>query len=183
MTASALVDVLLRDGLAASRRDDSTQALELFEQAMRADPTHALPHYLSGVELAQLGRNDAAEAALARAVLLGPQLAIARFQLGLLQFTTGRVAVALLTWAPLFERAAPEGLRRFAAGFAALARNDAATARAEFEAGLVANTDNEPLNADIRGVLAGLSDAVGEPATDDDQHVLLAAYQNQGRLQ
>lgn len=63
-------DDLIRRGLEASRIESVDEALRLFGLAAQAAPHDAMPHFLAGVELAQAGRIDEAEAALARAVLL-----------------------------------------------------------------------------------------------------------------
>ena len=174
----------------ASQAGDSTRAIQLFEQVAKADPGNAIPHYLMGAEYAQLGRMIDAEAAFARAVLLAPALHMARFQLGLLQYTERRVAVAMMTWKPLTELPASEPLHCFVLGLAALARDDFDEARARLLEGIAANTAHPPLNADMRMVLARIDALQGgapaetpgadAPAVDSDVHVLLSNYQQQG---
>jgi tetratricopeptide (TPR) repeat protein len=90
-------DALIQEGLAASQADRTDDALALFHQAAEHTPASGLPHFLIGAELAQLGRMDEAEAAYANAVLLAPDLLMARYQLGLIQFTSARAALALVT--------------------------------------------------------------------------------------
>lgn len=148
----------------------------------------AMHHFLVGSELAQAGRYVEAEAALANAVLLAPELHIARYQLGLLQFTSGRAAVALVTWSPLFALPSTAALQRFVSGFAALAQDDFAQALARFREGLVLNTDNEPLHRDIRMLIERIEGmtppaAAAEPQeASDGVHVLLSNYRRQGPL-
>ena len=95
---------MLQAGLAASQANDPQRALQLFAQASAARPASGVPHFLAGSEYAALGQMEQAEAELANAVLLAPAFHIARYQLGLLQFSSGRAATALVTWEPLFER-------------------------------------------------------------------------------
>lgn len=173
-------DALLRAGLAASQANDAQKALALFAQASRACPASGVPHFLAGSEYAALGQIDKAEAELANAVLLAPAFHVARYQLGLLQFSCGRAAAALVTWGPLFELADGHALRHFVQGFAALAQDEFAQARSHFEAGLVRNTENAALSHDIERVLRGI-DAQAQPCETSAQpdpaaHILLSNY-------
>lgn len=179
-------DALLQAGLAASQANDGERALELFAQASRACPGSAVPHFLAGSEYAALGQVDKAEVALANAVLLAPAFHIARYQLGLLQFSSGRSAVALVTWTPLFELDEAQALGHFVKGFAALAQDEFAQAKSCFEAGLVRNTGNAALSQDIEKVLHGIDAAIAPSASpaqpeapergEAAAHILLSNY-------
>jgi tetratricopeptide (TPR) repeat protein len=182
---------LLARGAAASQAGDSETAIRLFDEATRVPSLCAMAHFLLACEYAALEHTEAAEAAFAAAVLKAPGMAVARYQLGLLQFSTGRVAMALLTWEPLHALADDHPLQRFARGFAALADEALAEAIALFLEGIALNRDNEPLNGDIRKVLDQVQraapgrpppgEAAGtEPA--DGSHVLLGNYRRQGPL-
>lgn len=171
---------LMLQAWAASQADDATTAIRLWSEACRCEPSVAVPHLLIGAELAQCGRVDEAEAAFAHAALLSPDLLIARFQLGLLQFTSGRIGMAMLSWQPLLATDGDGPFGLFVQGFAALARDDFTAALTAFEAGIERNVDNAPLNADIRQVIDRIRGRV-EPATPaGDEHVLLANYQQHG---
>jgi tetratricopeptide (TPR) repeat protein len=183
--------------LQVSAGGDSEGAIRLLRAAAAEDPTSGLVQFLLAAELAQDGAIGDAEAAYANAVLLAPQFHIARFQLGLLQFTSGRAAIALLTWQPLLALGDDEALPHFVRAFAALAGDHFAQALASFTAGIARNSENEPLNADMRKVMAGIEDllrtqAAGPeaepptaqpPATEEDAgegaHVLLSNYHSQ----
>ena len=179
-------DALLQAGLAASQENDSQAALDLFAQASAVYPASGLPHFLAGSEYAALGQIDKAEGELANAVLLAPDFHIARYQLGLLQFSSGRAATALVTWQPLFSLDDAQALGHFVRGFAALAQDDFAGAKAHFDAGLVRNTENAALSGDIQKVLQGMSDAqaqtqgaIPQAAQEHSEaaaHVLLSNY-------
>jgi tetratricopeptide (TPR) repeat protein len=177
-------DSFMEQGLAASRRDEAECAVQAWQAAAAADPCSALPHFLMGAEYAQSGRLADAEAAFANAVILAPQFDTARYQLGLLQFTSGRAAVAQVTWEPLFNLATDHPVRCFVDGFTALARDEFETALRSFQSGIAANRSNPPMNADIARVMDAIRRLLGsgsqEPAFADDAHVLLAAYRQQG---
>lgn len=189
-------DQLISSGLAASQADDSERAIRLFQQASAVEPEVGLPQFLLGAEYAALGDMDEAEAAFANAVRLAPDFPMARYQLGLLQFSSGRAAVGLLTWQPLLELPESDPLPHFVNGFGALARDQFVEALAFYEQGLQRNTSNPALSADIEKVMAGIrvamaqndgesvgvsESAVGEKdAVDASIHVFLANYQQNG---
>lgn len=173
------LDQLVRDALQASQADDSARALQLLEQAAQRAPGWGLPHFLIGSEYAAMGEMDAAEAAMANAVLLAPDLSIARYQLGLLQFSSGRASVALLTWEPLLALPDSDPLPHFVRGFAALAQDDFGLAASHYRKGLARNHDNPALASDIEKVLQGIADIeqrAKPPADAAAAHVLLSGY-------
>ncbi|WPH16099.1 tetratricopeptide repeat protein [Variovorax paradoxus] len=184
-------DALMSSAMAASQANDGPQAIDLFQQASAADPGAALPQFLLGAELAALGDMTQAEAAFANATRLAPGFPMARYQLGLLQFSSGRAAIALLTWQPLLDLPAADPLPHFVNGFAALAQDRFDEALRHYEQGLALNTTNEALSGDIEKVVAGIKALVESSAavapdagTADDEasnHVLLANYHQQGR--
>lgn len=183
-------DSLMEQGLGASRRDDVASAIGAWQSAAAARPESALPHFLMGAEYAQAGRTSEAESAYANAVLLAPEFETARYQLGLLQFTSRRAALAHVTWEPLFRL--PEGhpIRSFVLGFSALARDEFETALAHFGDGMAANRDNLPMNSDIAHVVGAIrrlrsgapGDAPSVTGSAPEAHVLLEAYRRQGSV-
>lgn len=185
-------DALMSNAMAASQANDGPQAIDLFQQASAADPGAALPQFLLGAEFAALGDMTQAEAAFANATRLAPGFPMARYQLGLLQFSSGRAAIALLTWQPLLDLPATDPLPHFVNGFAALAQDHFDEALQHYEQGLALNTTNDALSGDIEKVVAGIKALVESPVAaapdagtaDDDEasnHVLLANYHQQGR--
>lgn len=185
---------LLAQAIEASSSGDADLALSLFAQATRDPEISAWAHFLMGAEYAALGRIDEAEAGFSTAVLLAPGLPVARYQLGLLQFSSGRVPAAFLTWQPLVEGDPDTALCQWIKGFAALARDEFSAARSHFKLGLQLNTDNPPMSADIQRVIAEIDQLMASsensPAPTpefadgadegDAAHVLLSNYQTQG---
>jgi len=183
-------DALMSSGMSASQANDGAQAIEWFQKASAADPGAALPQFLLGAEFAALGDMGQAETAFANATLLAPGFPMARYQLGLLQFSSGRAGVGLLTWQPLLELPDTDPLPHFVRGFAALAQDRFEEALEHYRRGLELNTTNSALSGDIEKVIAGInalaSKAVPEEESteaegDSGNHVLLANYQQQGR--
>ena len=191
-------DTLMTNGMSASQSNDGEQAIEWFQRASAADPSAGLPQFLLGAEFAALGNMDQAEAAFANATLLAPGFPMARYQLGLLQFSSGRAGVALLTWQPLLELPETDPLPHFVRGFAALAQDRFEEALQHYREGLALNTTNRALSSDIEKVVAGIhalaphvapmnaeapaaAEVEAEVEAESGNHVLLANYQQQGR--
>lgn len=171
---------LLQQGLAASRAEQAEAALALFARASEADPSSGLPHFLIGSEQASAGNFAAAELSFACAVLLAPAFPLARYQLGLLQFSSQRAPLALLTWQPLFQLPEEDALHHFVRGFAALAQDAFDESLGHFRRGLECRPENPALCADILQVIDAI-ERLGRPqqqATQADvtDHVLLSAY-------
>ena len=180
METPADFDRLLAEGLAASRQGQGESAMALFQRASEADPASALPHFLLASEQASAGDFARAELAFAKALLLAPDFALARYQLGLLQFSSARAPVALLTWQPLFALPEEEALLHFVRGFSALAQEGPGESLAHFRRGLACTPANPALCADILQVVEAVERlAAGTPPASEEapaSHVLLSAY-------
>ncbi|MBA2964197.1 MULTISPECIES: hypothetical protein [Ramlibacter] len=173
---------LLEQGLQASRDQRGAAAIELFALASDVAPAEGMPHFLMASEHAAEGRTEAAERAFANAVLLAPGFHLARYQLGLLQFSSERAGAALVTWQPLLDLPAGQPLGHFVRGFAALARDGFGAALDEFRLGLACSEGQPALAADIERVVAAVqklappADGSPPPADAAAGHVLLSAY-------
>ena len=180
MTTSSVFESRLADGLAASKEGRLDAALSLFAQASDADPSSGVPHFLIGSEHAAAGDFPAAELAFARAVLLAPDFPLARYQLGLLQFTSQRAPVALLTWEPLLSLPVTDALPHFVRGFTALAADAFDEALGHYRTGLACNPPNPALCSDILQLVDAIEKLrqKGDAPQEEEsaQHVLLSAY-------
>lgn len=137
--------------------------------------------------LAADGRIEEAHAEFAEAVQLAPHWPIARYQFGLLQFSSGRAVAALLTWAPLLNLDESSGFPHFVRGFDALARDDFAQAKSHFRTGLAIQSDNPAVAGDIEKILARIDHleagaTVTEAEREEPSHVLVANYGRFGDL-
>jgi tetratricopeptide (TPR) repeat protein len=192
------VEELMSEGLRASKSNDSGRAIDLWTQAAALSPSSGMLHFLIGSEWAATGRFDHAEAEFANAVLLDSSLLVARYQLGLIQFSSGRAAVALLTWEALLQedtsKQDAKALAAFVRGHAALAQDDFAQALDQYQLGLDCSVSNPALAGDIRKMmlriaeLGKVSSAAAQAPTDaskdseqEASHVLLSNYVQQSK--
>jgi tetratricopeptide (TPR) repeat protein len=181
--------IVLEQALAASAADNAEEAIELFGRACALAPSEPVPYFLLGAEFAEARRYPEAEAAYSAAVALAPGFAIARYELGTLQFVLLRVDAAFVTWRPLLDLAQGDPLKLFVQGYAALTRDLLEEALDFFQQGIAANRANAALNANIRQVIARieLAKSNAAPAGTVDgkivtSHVLLDGYRRQGSL-
>jgi tetratricopeptide (TPR) repeat protein len=186
-----VLDADLKAGIAASQSGDVDAALIAFHRALASTPANALTYFLIGSEYAGSGQTDLAETALMTAVVLSPKFQLARYQLGLLQFSSGRAGLALGSWEPLLDLDSNSHLASFVRGFAALATDDFAAARSHFSQGLSLNKDNLAVSEDIRRLLARFPDAHSSGTADGSArdvkpdaaaHVLVSNYGRFGTL-
>jgi tetratricopeptide (TPR) repeat protein len=144
---------------------------------------------LAAAGYAQIQQYDRAEAAYILALEQQPELAIARFQLGLLQLTTGRPAVAATTWRALGLLDDRNPLKLFKQGLEHLARDEFDAAIARLAEGIAHNPDNAPLNHDMELVIERIRSATpGRPPSGaprearteavETTHFLLSAYKD-----
>lgn len=143
-----------------------TRALSDLERAVRADPANARLRHLLGAEYAQAGQTESAKAELFHAITLDPGAHIARFQLGLLLLTMGDATTAMRVWQPLDSLAEQASVRQFKRGLEALIGGDRRLCRRALTEGMAANSDNPPLNEDMRRILAQLEDECAPVRTD-----------------
>lgn len=146
---------------------DSGDEIALVDRALADFPDDPRLHFLRGSLLAGIGRPIEALSALKAAVDLAPDFAIARFQLGFFQLTSGEATDALSTWGPL--ALLPEGhyLRSFVAGLTYLIRDEFLPATEQLRLGITANEENLPLNRDMQLIIDRISDLAAGNAGDD----------------
>ena len=111
-------------------------------------------HYLLGSLHAQAGWHERAIDEMSKAVRLAPQLETARFQLGLLQLTSGGVDAAVATWSALDALDAGHPLRLFKTGLLHLVRDEFAECIDALRRGIAQNERHPALNRDMQRVSA-----------------------------
>lgn len=139
---------------AAARAECATaDGLVAVDELLRGYPADPRLHFLKGSLLAALDRFGEARAAFEAALRIDPQFALARFQLGLLELSSGDAASASATWEPLLHLDPAEPLRLFAEGLQKLAVDDFAGAETRLKMGIERNTATPLLNRDMQLVL------------------------------
>jgi hypothetical protein len=136
-------------------------------------------HFLHGSLLAGQSRYPEARKAMATALAIAPGYALARFQLGFLELTSGEPGLALATWAPLDTLPADNPLRVFAEGLQHLIGDRFAETVRLLEYGIGLNRDNPAMNADMRLIIRELEQKALAPEADDAvsaAHLLLQRY-------
>jgi tetratricopeptide (TPR) repeat protein len=173
--------------LHAMGNDRHEESMRLLKRTLQAFPASARARYLLGAEHAQIGLYDRALEEMTEAVKLDPNLTVAHFQLGLLHITAGRNREAEAAWRPL-ERLAPDDpLRLFKTGMLNLVRDELAACIENLRAGIARNKLNEPLNNDMRRLLADVEKRQGGPEAakadapapripSPTKHMLLSTY-------
>lgn len=171
---------------------DSVTAEQILSDAVLRHPGDARPLLLLAAQYAHAQQMDRAEACYIEALQRAPDFSIARFQLGLLQFSCGRPAAALATFAPLDHLPGEHALRLFKNAFTCLARDQLQEARTWLEQGIASNRENPPLNSDMQKIVRQIDLQLSSPhqsagtaqagaaslpvAPPTEQHFLVSAY-------
>lgn len=132
---------------------DDARGLAAVEELLASYPGDPRLQFLRGSLLAGRRRYPEAREAMAAAVRIAPEYAIARFQLGLLELTSGEPAAALGTWGPLQMLPPDNALHLFAAGLTHMIRDEWAETITKLEKGIASNNEILPLNRDMQMVI------------------------------
>ncbi|GAA4044808.1 tetratricopeptide repeat protein [Parerythrobacter jejuensis] len=125
-------------------------------------------HFMRGSVLAGKSRPLEAHEAMKRAVEIAPGFAIARYQLGFFEMTSGEADRALSTWGPLLAQPDDNYLRVFVEGMTHLIRDEFEPTIEKFERGIALNQENEPLNNDIRLLMGEIRKLAEKRAENPD---------------
>ena len=155
--------------LIAAMQADTGEELERADRLLAEYPEDPRLYFLRGSILASIGRPIEAMPALRQAVELAPDFAIARFQLGFFQLTSGEAAGALATWGPLAMLPRGDYLRSFVAGLTHLIRDEFEDAITHLREGIAANTENPPLNRDMQLIIEQTSALLTEAKAGEEQ--------------
>lgn len=140
--------------LMSALTEGDKDAFERLEALISSYPGDPRLHFLRGSLLIGAGRAIEAHAALSESVRLAPDYALARFQLGFFELTSGEAARAQRTWEPLdVQLASDHYLMRFVHGLRHLIADRFESTIAELEAGIAANAENLPLNGDMQLII------------------------------
>ena len=134
-------------------RDDDQGGLATIGRYLQSWPLDPRLHFLKGSVLAGLQRYDEARGAMARAIEIAPDYALARFQLGFLDLTSGRAIDALGVWQPLGALPDDFPLRVLAEGLANLCADQFGEAVRLLRKGMALNAEHPLINGDMQLIL------------------------------
>lgn len=168
MTTTTLCADAELQALMVAMQSDDRDDLQRADQLIGQYPDDPRLHFLRGSILASIGRPIEALASLKQAVAIAPDFAIARFQLGFFQLTSGEAVDALTTWGPI--ALLPEGhyLRFFVGGLTHLIRDEFDDAVARLNEGIAVNDENPALNGDMQLIIAQIGEVQRAVASDAD---------------
>lgn len=139
----------------------------LLDQLIVDFPQDPRLHFMKASILVGEGRLIEAYSGFARALEIEPDYAIARFQFGFFQLTSGEAKNALETWGRLDSLPDGSYLRSFVDGLRCLIRDEFPAAIENLKEGISKNQDNLPLNRDIGLIIKQCEELIG-PALDGD---------------
>ena len=167
-------------GVLEIMRTDDERGLARLDELLCEYPTDAQLHFLRGSVLAGVKRYDEARVAMRQAVDLAPLYTVARFQLGLLELSSGDGVAADATLEPLEQLGGANALAFFARGLRLLIRDEFEGSLAALRQGLARNTENPAVNRDMGLIIADLEQKLGvgpgDASTDEpttSTHMLL----------
>jgi tetratricopeptide (TPR) repeat protein len=171
----------LTEVIAVAERDGPA-GLKRLESLLQAYGGDARLHFLKGSLLAAQGAYPQAREAMQAAVRLAPGFAVARFQLGLLELSSGEAAAAVETLRPLETLPPDSALYLFARGLNHLIVDDFGPAIDLIEQGMAQNRDNPAMNRDMQLLVDGMRATSSDPAPGSEPvsaaHLLLQQYGN-----
>ena len=145
-----------------------TAAIDKLLETYQEDPRL---HFLKGSILVGEGKLIEAHGYLSKAVEIAPDFAIARFQLGFFQLTSGESNNALKTWARLDMLPDGHYLKLFVVGLRHLIRDEFEDCIDTLRKGMDLNNENPPLNKDMQLIIDQCQPLITkdtEPEDSDD---------------
>lgn len=155
--------------LDAAKPLQAVAAIDYWRQASDQYPQDARPALMLAAEYASLNRFQEAESTYITALALAPDMTVARFQLGLLQFAMGNPSGAFVTWAPLDTLEEENPLRLFKTAFEFLALEQFSQAQEWLERCIVRNKNNPALTRDAQYVLDEIAERLSGQQSDVDE--------------
>jgi Tfp pilus assembly protein PilF len=146
-------DELVALALRATQRGDTQAALGHLERAVARDPRHGPAHHLRAGLYAGQKRFDLAIPEMQLAVELDADPAPARFELGMMLLSTGRIEEARRAWQPLEALGEEHALFLFQRGMLAMVADRFDETLADLERGIARNHANPSLNREMQKVI------------------------------
>lgn len=168
---------LIHLAIDASVRNAHADAIDLLKRLLEIAPEDAKAHFLIGAEYAQIGMFERSFEHLNKTLEIDADMHIARFQLGLLYLTSGRIAEASITWAALDQLGDSNYLFLFKSGLENLASDQFDVCRDYLSRGIALNVENQALTTDMRRILDDLpAQGATDQAAGETNAFFLSAY-------
>lgn len=179
LDAQELLQLAVLD-INASRHDG---AIAKLKEACALEQGNASLHFLLAAEHAEIGLQDRAMDGMKRALELDPSLHIARFQLGLIHFSQGRLSSASAAWDALDQLDDDNTLRLYKTALLDIGAARHETAVTLLERALHAQPDIPALRDDIARTLEDVRRRLQSEQDETDTttgHALLHRYGDGG---
>ena len=180
MTQSDMAPDDLLQPVLGEMQQNGEQALNRLDELIGLYGNDPRLHFLRGSALASLERYDQARTAMRKAVDIAPDYALARFQLGLLELTSGEPVAAQSSWGPLLSLPNESPLRLFVLGLNKLIGGAYDEATALLQEGIALNTELPPMNRDMTLIIEQMREKLDAQSRPEDiesgAHFLLRQY-------
>jgi tetratricopeptide (TPR) repeat protein len=145
-------------GVISILQDNDESGLSALDRLIQTYPFDPRLHFLRGSVLAGAQRYADGRMAMARAIEIAPDYALARFQLGFLELTSGMPAEAKATWDPFSYLSEDQPFRLLSEGLNHMARDEFTDAVRLIHRGMELNTEHPLINGDMQLVLDEIGD-------------------------
>lgn len=159
---------LLHLAVNAMAQQKPMDALEALKHAAQLEPQNAKVAYFTGIVYTQTGLTERAIQAMQRAVQLDPALYLAHFQIGLMLFASDREEEARAAWQALDVLGTEHPLVLFKLGLQALGDEEYEQCRTYLSRGIERNTQNSPLNEEMRKFIRWSRDQEDDEASEGE---------------
>jgi tetratricopeptide (TPR) repeat protein len=142
--------------LHASAVGDHHACMTYLEEVLQREPRNARAIYLLAVQHAELGLTQRATAGIKTALMIEPDLELARFQLGLLLLFDNNEPVEARGYLDRLRTSQNRALRAYAEALIAICHNQLTLARQKLAVGLSESSPDSPLALLMRRVFESL---------------------------
>jgi tetratricopeptide (TPR) repeat protein len=154
--------------LHASAMGDHHSCMTYLEEVLQRQPRNARAIYLLAVQHAELGLTQRAAAGIKTALMIEPDLELARFQLGLLLLFDNNEPVEARGYLDRLRTSQNRALRAYAEAMIALCDNQLTLARQKLAIGLSESSPDSPLALLMRRLFEHLLSSPDEPGDIDN---------------
>lgn len=153
--------------LHASATGDHHACMTYIEEVLQREPQNARAIYLLAVQHAELGLTQRAITGIKAALLIEPDLELARFQLGLLLMFDKNEPREAKNYLERLGNSENRALRAYSQAMIAIADHEPALARQKLAIGLAESSPDSPLSSLMRRLFERMSNGIALPTTSE----------------